>query len=59
LGELKRRWMEIKKMAKREVLPNSSGDKQSIICQITSGSLDNAVEATHFINNTLTNPVTP
>jgi transposase len=37
----------------------SSGDKRSIICQITSGSLDNAVEATHFINNTLPNPVTP
>ena len=33
----------------------SSGDKWSIIRQITSGSLDNAVEATHFINNTLPN----
>ena len=37
----------------------SSGDKWSIIRQITSGSLDNAVEATHFINNTLPNPITP
>ena len=37
----------------------SSGNKQSIISQITSGSLDNAVEATHFINNTLPDPVTP
>jgi hypothetical protein len=31
----------------------SSGDKRSIIRQITSGRLDNAVEATHFINNIL------
>ena len=37
----------------------SSGDKQSIICQITSGRLDNAVEATYFINNILSNTVTP
>ena len=37
----------------------SSGNKQSIICQITSGRLDNAVEATHFINNILPDPVTP
>ena len=37
----------------------SSGDKQSIIHQITTGRLDNAVEATHFINNILPNPVTP
>ena len=37
----------------------SSGDKWSIICQITTGRLDNAVEATHFINNILPNPVTP
>src|SRR5258707_13148102 len=28
-------------------------------CQITSGRLDNAVEATHFINNILPDPVTP
>src|SRR5882724_2119457 len=33
--------------------------KQSIICQITTGKLDNAVQATHFINNTLPNPITP
>jgi Transposase len=37
----------------------SAHDKQSIICQITSGKLDNAVQATQFINNTLTNPVHP
>src|SRR6204780_1621020 len=37
----------------------SSGDKWSIIRQITGGNLDNAVEATHFINNTLLNPITP
>jgi len=37
----------------------SHSDKQSIICQITTGKLDNAVQATHFINNTLSNPVTP
>jgi hypothetical protein len=37
----------------------SSDDKKSIIHQITSGRLDNAVEAIHFINNILLNPVTP
>jgi transposase len=37
----------------------SARDKQSIIYQITSGKLDNAVQATQFINNTLTNPVHP
>src|SRR5277367_710223 len=37
----------------------SPGDKHSIICQITTRPLDNAVEATHFINNILPNPVTP
>ena len=35
----------------------SSANKQSIISQITSGRLDNAVEATHFINNILPDPV--
>jgi hypothetical protein len=34
-------------------------DKQSIIRQITTGKLDNATQATHFINNILPNPVTP
>src|SRR5882724_8929649 len=34
-------------------------DKQSIIHQITTGKLDNAVQAIHFINNTLHNPITP
>src|SRR5579871_6494651 len=37
----------------------SPSDKRSIIHQITTGRLDNAVEATNFINNILTNPVTP
>ena len=37
----------------------SSRDKQSIICQITSGRLDNAVQATQFINSIIPNPVTP
>ena len=34
-------------------------DKQSIICQITTGKLENAVQATHFVNNILSSPVTP
>ena len=34
-------------------------DKQSIICQITTGKLDNATQATHFINNILPSPITP
>ena len=37
----------------------SPSDRQSIIHQITTGKLDNAVQATHFINNILPNPVTP
>jgi len=51
--------MEIKKTAKGTSSKLSPGDKQSIIRQITTGRLDNAVEATHFINNILSNPVTP
>ena len=34
-------------------------DKQLIICQISSGKLDNAVQATQFINSTISNSVTP
>jgi transposase len=34
-------------------------NKQSICCQITTGKLDNAVQATHFINNIIPNPVSP
>ena len=34
-------------------------DKQSIIYQISSGKLDNAVQATQFINFTISNSVTP
>jgi transposase len=37
----------------------SSRDKQSIIRQITSGKLDNAVQATQFINSTISTPVCP
>jgi transposase len=32
-------------------------DKQSILCQITTAKLNNAVQATHFINTILPNPV--
>ena len=35
----------------------SAHDKQSILCQITSDKLDNAVQATNFINSTLPHPV--
>ena len=34
-------------------------DKQPILCQITTGQVDNAVQATDFINNIFPNPVTP
>ena len=37
----------------------SSRDKQSILRQITTGQLDNAVQATNFINNVISSPVTP
>jgi hypothetical protein len=37
----------------------SACDKQSIVCQIKSGKLDNAVQATQFINGIIPNPVTP
>ena len=37
----------------------SPQDKQSIICQITTGKLDNAVQAAHFINSILPSPVSP
>src|SRR6267154_4164062 len=37
----------------------SARDKQSIVCQIKSGKLENAVEATQFINGIIPNPVTP
>ena len=37
----------------------SPHDKQSIIHQISSGKLDNAVQATQFINFTISNSVTP
>ena len=36
-----------------------SHNKQSIICQIRSGKLDNAVQATQFINSTISSSVTP
>ena len=37
----------------------SARDKQFILCQITSGKLDNAVQATTVINSTLSQPVHP
>jgi len=37
----------------------SCRNKQSIIRQITTGKLDNAVQATNFINNIISSPVTP
>jgi hypothetical protein len=37
----------------------SAHDKQSIVRQIKSGKLDNAVQATQFINGIIPNPVTP
>jgi transposase len=37
----------------------SSCDKQSIIHQISSGQLDNAVQATQFINSIIPTPVHP
>ena len=36
-----------------------SCDKQSIICQITTGKVDNANQAAHFINSILLSPVSP
>src|SRR5260221_7787070 len=35
----------------------SPRNKQSICCQITTGKLDNTVQAAHFINSILPNPV--
>jgi hypothetical protein len=37
----------------------SSCDKTSIIYQLTTGKLDNAIQAAQFINPTLSSPVTP
>ena len=37
----------------------SAHDKQSIFCQIKSGRLDNAVQATQFINSVILNPIHP
>ena len=34
-------------------------DKQAIICQITTGKLDNAIQATHYINDAITSSVCP
>ena len=35
----------------------TSRDKQCIMCSITTGRLDNAIQATKFINNIIPNPV--
>ena len=60
IGRIKKEVDGDKENSKGEHPPKlSSGDKRSIIHQITSGKLDNAVEATHFINNILPNPVKP
>ena len=37
----------------------SAYDKKSIVHQIATGKLDNAVQATHFINSIIPNPVNP
>ena len=37
----------------------STWDKTSIICQITTGKLDTAVQASKFINPALSSPVVP
>src|SRR5882762_7134834 len=37
----------------------SPRDKQSIIHQISSGRLDNAIQATQFINSIIPTPITP
>ena len=37
----------------------SPRDKQTIICQLTTGKLDNAVQASKFINTIIPNPVCP
>src|SRR5882672_6113987 len=37
----------------------SSHDKQSIIRQISSGKLDNAIQAAQFINSTISTTITP
>ena len=46
--------------SKKEFLSKLSlGDKSPIIHQTTNWRLDNAIEATHFIKNTSTYPITP
>ena len=37
----------------------SSHNKESIMHQITTEKLDNAIQAIHYINNILSSPVTP
>src|SRR3981189_2491587 len=37
----------------------SPSDKQSIIHQISSGKLDNAIQAPQFINSAISPPITP
>ena len=37
----------------------SAADQRRIISKITTGQLDNAVQATHFINNIIQDPVNP
>ena len=37
----------------------TESDTHTLICQITTGRMDNAVEAAQYINNHLDNPITP
>jgi transposase len=51
--------LEVGKEKRRKGRPPklSESDRHQILCQITTGQLDNATEATHFINHTLPKPV--
>ena len=60
IGRIKKEMDGDKENSKgRHLSKLSSGDNQSIDRQITTGRFDNAVEAIHFINSILSNPVTP
>ena len=56
-------WLSLKltrrKGGKRHPPKLSVSDRCQVLCQITTGWLDNATEATHFINPTLPKPVVP
>ena len=46
------------KSKKESITKLSLGDKSPIIHQTTNWRLDNAVEPTHFIKNTFSDPIT-